>query len=278
MRRGSMIRSGRRPLPALVALLRIATVAGGFVLAASTTAPAQEPATPGVYAPYAFLIGEWDVGPPGGAAAAVTRFRWGSARTYIWYSGSLLVNGREQPTFEGLLVWNGVRKNLDMLLVLEPASTRLVQEQGAVRIESDGTVVRDITVYYSGGNALPPRWDQAAGPDGATAQFRQTFKRTGPDSIATSIMLKTTAGWMPSFPGSDQLVMTRRGRSANPRRDSPPASALPSRIRSRPRLRGLNLLPALVDHQPGGVAAGILLEGDPHVHFGEIEFRLGRRP
>jgi hypothetical protein len=165
---------------------------------------------PGPYAPYAFLIGEWDVGPAGGPPAAVARFRWGSAKTYIWYSGALLVGGKEQPTFEGLLVWNGMRQNLDMLLVLEPASGNLVQEQGTMRLEPDGTVVRDITVYYSQGNALPPRWDKAAGPGGATAQFRQTFRRTGPDSLATSVFLKTAAGWVPSFPGSDNLVMTRQ--------------------------------------------------------------------
>jgi hypothetical protein len=86
----------------------------------------------------------------------------------------------------------------------------LVQEQGTVRIESDGTVVRDITVYYSAGNALPPSWQQVAGADGATAKFRPTFKRVGPDTISTSVMLKTADEWTPSFPGSDKLLMTRR--------------------------------------------------------------------
>jgi hypothetical protein len=210
MRSTSMMGSEAKPSRAWAALITIAVVAMGFVISASTTASPQQDPMPGPYAPFAFLIGEWDVGPAGGQRAAVARFRWGSAKTYIWYSGALLVNGKEQPTFEGLLVWNGVRQNLDMLLVLDPASGNLVQEQGTMRVEPDGTVVREITVYYSQGNALPPRWEQAAGPGGATAHFRQTFKRTGSRSISTSVMLETADGWIPSFPGSDRLVMTRQ--------------------------------------------------------------------
>jgi hypothetical protein len=210
MSSASMVRSGVKPLRAWAARLTVAVLATGSVVWASTAnSPQQEP-HPSPYAPFEFLIGEWNVGPAGGQPAAVARFRWGSAKTYIWYSGALLVSGKEQPTFEGLLVWNGVRKNLDMLLVLEPASSNLIQEQGTMRLEPDGTVVRDITVYYSQGNAVPPRWEQAAGPAGATAQFRQTFKRTGPGSISTSVTLKTADGWIPSFPGSDKLVMTRQ--------------------------------------------------------------------
>jgi hypothetical protein len=183
----------------------------GLGLLGSTAARAdQEGTTPTPYVPYAFLIGEWDVGPIGGKAAAVARLRWGPAMTYIWYSGALLVEGREQPSWEGMLVWNGVRKNLDMLLVLEPSSGNLVQEQGSVHIEPDGTVVREITVFYSEGNAMPPTWDKAAGPAGASAEYRHTFKPDGPDRILSSAMRKAENGWVPSFVGSDNLVMTRR--------------------------------------------------------------------
>jgi hypothetical protein len=172
----------------------------------------QDTETPAPYIPYAFLIGEWDVGIAGGKTAAVSRFRWGPTKTYIWYSGALLVEGGEQPSWEGLLVWNGVRKTLDFLLVLEPASGNLVQEQGTMHVEHDGSVVRDITAFYSEGNVVPPNWDTAAGPEGASAQFRHTFKLDGPERILSSVMRKTEAGWIPSFPGSDHLVMTRRSR------------------------------------------------------------------
>jgi hypothetical protein len=158
----------------------LACIAFSAMLALSAPSRSQEVAIPKAYEPYAFLIGEWEVGSEGGAPAAVTRFRWGPKQTYIWYSGGLLVNGKEQPGFEGLLVWNGVHHNLDMLLVLDLDTGGLVQEQGAVSVEADGSVVRDITVYYSEGNALPPDWKKAAGPTGAKAHFRQTFKLIGP--------------------------------------------------------------------------------------------------
>lgn len=205
-----MICAGNRSSD-LAPMLVAAAVAAAPLAPTATPAFAQtEPPVPAAYAPYAFLIGEWDVGRPGGPPAAVTRFRWSSGKTYIWYSGALLVDGKEQPSFEGLLVWNGVRKNLDMLLVLDPTSGNLVQEQGTVHAEPDGTVVRTITVYYSPGNPVPPRWDRAAGPDGAAAEFRHTFTSLGADRIATTIMYKTADGWRTSFPGSDSLVMTRR--------------------------------------------------------------------
>ncbi len=188
----------------------VAATVGSLVLAPPVNADKPEPATPAAYAPYAFLIGEWDVGPEGGKAAAVARFRWGPAKTYIWYSGALFVEGGELPSWEGPLVWNGVRKNLDFLLILEPASGNLVQEQGTMHLEPDGTVVREITAFYSEGNAVPPKWDKAAGPEGASAQFRHTFKADGPDRILSSVMRKTDDGWVANFPGSDRLVMVRR--------------------------------------------------------------------
>lgn len=201
---------GRALLVAISVVLGASAAVGLEQPPVTAVGAEQEVATPPPYAPYAFLIGDWDVGPIGGKAAAVSRFRWGPARTYIWYSGALLVDGGEQPSWEGLLVWNGVRKSLDFLLVLEPTSGNLVQEQGTLHIEQDGTVVREITAFYSEGNAVPPKWDKAAGPEGASAQFRHTFKPDGKDRILSSVMRKTEDGWAPNFPGSDHLVMTRR--------------------------------------------------------------------
>lgn len=193
-RRLGMVWSGCSLLVATLIILG-SSAAVGLDLppgAALEAGPAVE--TPAPYAPYTVLIGEWDVGSGGGQAAAVSRFRWGPTKTYIWYSGALLVEGSEQPSWEGLLVWNGVRKTLDFLLVLEPASGNLVQEQGTVHVEQDGTVVRDITAFYSKGNAVPPNWDKAAGPEGARARFRHTFKPDGPDRILSSVMRKTDVG------------------------------------------------------------------------------------
>lgn len=205
------------PCPRITATRAGSWLLGAWLLvspvaaSAGTGAPAAaEEKTPAPYAPYAFLIGEWDVAVAGGKPAAVSRFRWGPTRTFIRYSGALLVDGGEQPSWEGMLVWNGVRKNLDFLLVLEPASGNLVQEQGTMHVEPDGAVVREITAFYSEGNAVPPTWDRAAGPEGASAQYRHSFKPDGPDRILASVMRRTETGWVPNFPGSDHLVMTRR--------------------------------------------------------------------
>ncbi len=195
-------------------------IAIGFLAAALSSAAAQnapvagrEVPVPAVYQPLAFLVGEWEVGPEGAPPAAVTEFRWGPNKTYLWYSGGLLVNGEVQPNFEGILVWNGVRHDLDMLLVLDLSTGDLVQEQGAVHVEEDGTVVRDITVFYSEGNALPPDWRTAAGPEGATGHFRHAFREIAPGRVRTTILYQSESGWVPSFPGSDSLVMVRRSPS-----------------------------------------------------------------
>jgi hypothetical protein len=160
----------------------------------------------GPYAPYAFLIGRWDVAPEGGGfAVARSSFRWGPKQSYIWYATSLLAGDQEQPHFEGMLLWNPVRKNLDMLLALDLEGGGRVQEQGSISIRADGTVGREITAYSAG-----------TGKDGApgtTSRFRQTFKPTGPDRILTNVMRKSAQGWVATFPGSDRLVMTRRKES-----------------------------------------------------------------
>jgi hypothetical protein len=159
-------------------------------------------------APYEFLIGEWDVkasetGPP----AAIIRVRWGPNHSYIWYASSLIFDGREDPHLEGILVWNAQRKNLDMLFSMDLRSGQ-VQEQGTMTVGADGTIVRDITAVYGEGArgiGLP-----VIGPEGATAHFRETYKRIGPDKILTSAMRQSENGWVATFPGSDHLIMTRR--------------------------------------------------------------------
>jgi len=171
-------------------------------------AGAAEPApVPRQYAPYAFLIGAWDVAPDGGPPIGVARFRWGPNGAYIWYSQSLLEDGAERPHFEGVLVWNGVRRKLDMLLSVD-LDRGLVAESGTLGIQPDGTLVREITAIYSEGAGA--MGGKPAGPEGATARFRQTFRREAPDRIATRVLRASGKGWVATFPGSDRLVMTRR--------------------------------------------------------------------
>ncbi|MEP6769585.1 MAG: hypothetical protein ABJC61_13010 [Acidobacteriota bacterium] len=167
-----------------------------------------EPARP--YAPYRFLIGEWEVSAEGGGPTlGVARFRFGPNESYLWYSSSFLDKGAERPHLEGILVWNGVRKNLDMLMTMD-LEHGLVQEQGVVSVEVDGTVTREITAVYSEGTqpiARPP-----AGREGASLRFKQTYKADGPGRILTRALRESAQGWVATFPGSDRLVMTRRSR------------------------------------------------------------------
>jgi hypothetical protein len=172
-------------------------------------AVAAESTERGPYAPYAFLIGEWQVEPEaGGPAGTVVRFRWGPGRSYMWYSASLLMGGQERPHFEGMLMWNGVHRNLDMLITLDLDGGR-AQEQGTVFVSPEGTVVRDITAYYSEGVGMITT-GRRAGPEGGSAHFRQTFKAQSADRVLTSLLRESADGWVPTFPGSDHLVMVRR--------------------------------------------------------------------
>jgi hypothetical protein len=91
-------------------------------------------------------------------------------------------------------MWNGARKDLDMLVALELNGSG-AQEQGTLSIQSDGTAVREIT---------------SIAPTGAKGRFRQTFNALGPDRIQTKVLRETAQGWVATFPGGDRLVMTRR--------------------------------------------------------------------
>jgi hypothetical protein len=168
-------------------------IALGFAFTLPSGASGEERVS-GPYAPYAFLIGSWSFGPEsGGAAQGRILFRWGPNQSYIWLETSLLVDGKEEPHFEGLLMWNGARKNLDMLLAVDLKGGG-AQEQGTLSIQPDGTAVREITLI---------------GPSGSTGRFRQTFRPAGPDRILTSVMRDASGSWVATFPGSDRLVMTR---------------------------------------------------------------------
>lgn len=176
------------------------------LIAALGAAPAARAAGP--YGPYEFLIGEWDVAVADGPPALVARFTWGPNRSYIKYAASLLTSAGEEPHFEGVLMWNGVSKKLDMLLMLDLSARAGVQERGTLSVGPDGTIVRDITASYSAGVTAPG--GAKAGPDGATVIFRQTYRSISPTTVTTSAMRETPQGWVATFPGSERMVMTRR--------------------------------------------------------------------
>jgi hypothetical protein len=184
-------------------ILALFTLTLAIPLLAEASDPSANP-----WERYEFLIGKWTVSPTaGGSPVATAQFRWGPNRSYIWYAGSLILDGVERPHFEGLLVWNGVEHHLDMLLSMD-LERGLVQEQGSLHAEADGTVVREITATYAEGSR--PIGGPPAGRAGASAHFRQTFKPDGPDRVMTSVLRQTEKGWTATFPGSDRLVMTRK--------------------------------------------------------------------
>jgi hypothetical protein len=161
------------------------------------------------YAPFEALLGEWEVAPEGGRPMAVQRYRWGLDGAYIWYGTSLLgAHGGEQPHFEGMLVWNGVDRALDTLVSLHsPSGT--VLERGTLTVTPSGTFVRDVVAYYSPGAGVPGAGP--AGPQGATVRFRQTLRPVAPGRMMSSTLRESEEGWVPTFPGMDRMVMTRRG-------------------------------------------------------------------
>jgi hypothetical protein len=185
------------PAHALAALTMVAATAS-----ASAQAHPQSqarPQEPSVYAPYAPLIGEWSLASADGTPVGTSRFSWGPGQSYIWFATALAEQGREMPHFEGILVWNGLNRNLDMLLSIDLQGGR-AQESGTLAVAPDGTIVRDHAATYTA-TATRPAFREA---------FRQTFRLEGPDRIATSVLRRTATGWAPTFPGSDALVMTRR--------------------------------------------------------------------
>ena len=175
------------------------------MVALTLTAPQ---AAAGPYQPFEFLIGEWDISQGNAPPAMVARFKWGPNRSFIQYAASLVTPSGERPHFEGVFMWNGVSKNLDMLIMLDLTERAAVLERGTVSVDPAGVVVRTIEAQYSEGAA--PMGGTKAGPSGMTVNYRQTYRKLGPDRIVTSAMRETAQGWVPTFPGSDNLTMTRR--------------------------------------------------------------------
>lgn len=176
-----------------------AAFAFGFALTACAPVLAQQqhapaPAAANPYAPYAFLIGEWESDEQMGAF--VQRFRWGPNNSYIQFSISLTgaPGVAEHLHFEGIAIYNGANRNLDFLVAIEPGS--FGQEHGTLHIEPDGLVVREVTLVSA---------------NGRTEHFRQTFRSTGANTAATSLVRQAADGsWAPNFPGSDNIAMRRR--------------------------------------------------------------------
>jgi hypothetical protein len=181
-----------------------ALLAVGYVILATATAAeesrvaqtagTQVQAARSNYQPYQFLIGEWDSA-SGRGGQIHQSFRWGPGQSYIWYTTYVRPkpDAPEAVHFEGIMVWNAAHRALDYLFVIEPGSGG--QEQGTIRAEADGTIVREVVLTQG---------------NGRSGRFRQTFRQTGPNNAVTSLMRQTESGWEPNFPGSDNIFMTRR--------------------------------------------------------------------
>lgn len=182
----------------------VPSIAAGVLL--NTAAVAQQAAPPpqmrieapakiaNPYGAYEFLIGDWYSKPSGGPDVTIHQnFKWGINKSYIFYTTLTRERGKPEGVhFEGMLVWNGATKGLDYVIVSEPGSG--AQEQGTLRVDPDGAVVRDVTMITAAGR---------------TQTFQQRFWKTGTDSVMTSLMRKTDKGWEPNFPGSEKIAMSR---------------------------------------------------------------------
>jgi len=159
--------------------------------ASANHAAPSNPRAEDPYAPFAFLIGEWDT--PGGIRQSI---RWGPQKSYLWYAVYVRPPGAsgEELHQEGLMTFNGKDRDLDFLFVHDPGS--LNQEQGKVHAEADGSIVRETTAIYA---------------DGSVSHFRQTWRSTGENTALTSLLREDADGrWVPNFPGAEKLEMTRR--------------------------------------------------------------------
>lgn len=147
-----------------------------------------------VYEPFDPLIGTWIILNKSGKAIGTAVFKYGPGKSYIWHSVALAMGGTEEPHYEGVLVWNGGHKGLDMLISLDLNGGR-VQEQGRLTRGGNGVFTREI---------------MSTGPTGKQQQFRQTYSPEGGEKLATKVMRRTASGWEPTFPGSDQLTYVRK--------------------------------------------------------------------
>ena len=187
-------------------MLRFVSRATALLLAAASPVVAHEihvgrAAASNPYAPYAFLVGDWNVGAASGGAPFVTlRFHWSQHQAYLHYGAYI----GQQPHFEGMMMWNGAHRNLDVLIAMD-MDHGLVQEQGTVSIVNGAAVRENIATYSEGVSAGGP----LAGVGGLTSRTRQTMRPIDADHIALTFETKTPSGWKPSMPGGDHLLMTR---------------------------------------------------------------------
>jgi len=179
-----------------------------MILAAAAAAPVTaQPASPprqavleaptmiaNPYTAFEWLIGDWYSKPTGGPDISIHQvFEYGPKNSYTFYT-TLTAEGAkpEAVHFEGMAVWNGKTKALDYVVTSEPGSG--AQEQGTMRAEADGAVVREVVLTRA---------------NGQQSQFRQRFWQTSGGKAMTSLMRKTATGWEPNFPGSDKIEMSR---------------------------------------------------------------------
>lgn len=170
-------------------------VASLALILLAVPALAAEPPVPAHYAPYAVLAGDWDVVNASGERFGVASFRWGPGRSYLWHSIAMVQGDREVPHLEGLLMWNGETKKLDLLFALDLRGGT-VQEQGTMSVEPDGTIVRSHV---------------AIDGTGRKSAFRQTYRVEAPGRIATAILRQSGSEWVATFPGSDRMRFVSRG-------------------------------------------------------------------
>ena len=187
-------------------MLRLVSLAAIVTLGCAVPAAAHEihvgkDAAANPYAPYAFLIGDWGVGDAAGGAPFVTlRFHWAAHHAYIQCGAYI---GQESH-FEGVMMWNGVHRNLDALIAMD-MEHGLVQESGTMTIVDGAAIRESVATYSQGVSAGGP----LAGPAGATNRTRQTMRPIDADHIAVAFEIATPTGWKPLMPGGDHLVMTR---------------------------------------------------------------------
>lgn len=176
----------------ILALAAAATPATAQSQGSSTPSPTAAPAT-NHYSDYDWLVGDWYAkAGPGLIRELIT---YGPNRSYIRFSVFTAPNeaAAQHLHFEGIALWNGKTRMLDYLFAVEPGSG--VQEQGTIRADADGTIVREVEMIDAKGNV---------------GTFRQTFRKAGPDAAVTSVMRKTPSGWEPTFPGGERIELKRR--------------------------------------------------------------------
>jgi len=153
------------------------------------------------YAPYSFLIGDWDVATAANARPFVRlKYHWAPNRAYIECGAYI----GDAPHFEGMMMWNGVRHQLDVLLATD-MKHGLAQESGTAAIEGGAFVQNTLATYSAGVGAD----EHVAGVNGSTQRMREIMRPVDANHIALSFEVETSTGWKPVMPGADHLVMTR---------------------------------------------------------------------